>query len=93
MVNWRLRTGFVLSLLLEELESVNANKNVAVGINFEEVAIERVKPETTNGECRVVLEQKDFWNGWNFIRFLKAICLLFLSTVSSNNKKTLLKKM
>jgi hypothetical protein len=52
----------LIDLLLEELKSMNANEDVSVGVDFEEVAIERVKPETANGECWVVLEEKNFWN-------------------------------
>jgi hypothetical protein len=53
-------------LLFEKFKSMNANENVAVGIDFEEVAVERVKPETANWKCGVVLEQKNFWNLRNF---------------------------
>jgi hypothetical protein len=52
----------VIDLLLEELKAMDANEDVSVGVDFEEVAIERVKPETANGECWVVLEEENFWN-------------------------------
>ena len=44
------------NLRLEKLETVNADENVSVGVDFEQVAVVLVEPESPGGERRVVLE-------------------------------------
>jgi hypothetical protein len=48
------------NLLLQKLETMNAHENISVGIDLEEISVERVKPETADREARIVLKEKNF---------------------------------
>ena len=47
------------NLRLEKLETVNADENVSVGVDFEQVAVVLVEPESPGGERGVVLELEE----------------------------------
>lgn len=39
---------------------MNANENVSIGIDLQEISIERVEPEASNREGGVVVEKHNF---------------------------------
>lgn len=49
----------LLRLLFQKLESMDANENVSISVDFQEISIQRVEPEAANREGRVVVEQHD----------------------------------
>ena len=49
----------LLNSRFEEVEAVDTDENVAVGIHFEQVAERGVEPEATCGECGVILKLQE----------------------------------
>lgn len=45
--------------LLYELKAVHADQDIAVGIHFQQIAVERVEPQAADGERGIVFELQD----------------------------------
>lgn len=47
--------------LFQEIKSVNADENVSISVDLQEIAKVRIKPKAANWESWIVIEERNFW--------------------------------